>query len=323
MRRLFSFTVLFAFVLFVFGFSFAAQGWQETGQCTAWDPSSNLPLIKERFGADVARLYANVDGLPVFDPSGNKGLKIRYRREKNPCSRIFLKENPDMAEECRKVQEELTFKNQHRKKLKVQMKDGKIASIRISTSYDGKDPVKSRDVILLNDAFIVHDTVLDRYSQNHAKIYHFVGVRPCVEFDRENNVFVRFGERDFIKFYAHNFRKTECQGFRLSCKPKFYRNGTRAIPDVSYVGDIPHMMTTNWSYPPLSGYFTLYDGPKKVGKMPATFLYKRLSNDRALPLFAQEGLYNYLKRSCKDGSLKARHGNAVNRSVETLLKAQK
>ena len=82
------------------------------------------------------------------------------------------------------------------------------------------------------------------------------------------------------------------------------------------------MVTVNWSYPPLSGNFTLYIGSKRIGKVPTSLLYKPLKNGRAQPLFEEEGLLNYLKKGYKSGSLKKRYGIAIHKFVGTLIETQ-
>jgi len=254
--------------------------------------------IQKHFGADIARVFKTVPGMPAFDPDSDVKLKILYSRDDNPCNEIFLEENPEMAEDCKKPRETITFINRYGKKVRVDIKGGEIVSTGLRVPLDPKNPLFCRDVILLHNALIVHDCVLKKYSDNHAKIYHFPGIIPFVEFDRGQNVIFRFGNVDYIKFFAEDFRKTECQGFKLSCQPTFYRNGTRAIPDINYEGNNLHMVTTNWSYPPLSGDFIVYNCKKQIGKVPVSLLYQRLKNDRACPRFKEEGLLCYLQNHC-------------------------
>jgi hypothetical protein len=248
----------------------------------------NLRKMRNIYGFYIARFYQTVKGLPLIDLESKDKLVIAYRREDSACNEIFLRENPDMAEDCKKVREELTFVNKHRNIVRVHIKGGKILSTKITTSFDEKRLVKNRAVILLHDALIVHDSVMDRYSRNLAKIYHFPGVKPRVETD----------------------------------KPILRQNGTRAMPDISYLGKRPHMVAVNWSYPPLSGHFTLYRGSKRIGKIPTALLYKPLKNGRAQALFEDEGLLNYLKRKYEDGSLKNRYGIAIHKFVGTLIETQ-
>jgi len=249
-------------------------------------------------------------------------LMIYYRRDDKPCSEIFLRENPDMAEDCKKVREELTFVNKHKNAVRVHIKGGKITSTEITTSFEEKSAVKTRGVIILHDALIIHDCVMDRYSRNLAKIYHFPGVKPSLAFDTNHNLLLRIGKTDTITFLADDFRKTKAQGFKMTCNPKYRQKGTRAIPDVSYIGNRPHMVAVNWSYPPLTGHFTLYSGSKRIGQVPTSLLYKRLKNDRAQPLFAEEGLFNYLRKRYQDGTLKKRYGDAAHKFVEALIATQ-
>ncbi len=287
-------------------------------RATKIDPAK----MKKLYGPYIAKIYENVPGLPLFDVESKDKLMIYYRRDEKPCSEIFLRENPDMAEDCKKVREELTYVNKHKNAVRVHIKGGKIASTEITTSFEEQSPVKTRGVIILHEALIVHDCVMDRYSRNLAKIYHFPGVKPSLEFDTNHNLLLHIGKNDVITFQAENFRKTKCQGFNLTCNPKYRQEGTRAIPDINYLGTRPHMVTVNWSYPPLTGHFTLYSGSQKIGEVPTSLLYKRLKNDRAQPLFAEEGLYNYLKKRYEDGTLKKQYGEAAHRFVQTLIATQ-
>ncbi len=282
----------------------------------------NLKKIRDLYGPDVERIYRTVSGLPLINVESKDKLKISYRRNDRPCNEIFLRENPDMAEDCEKVREDLIFVNKHKNVVLVHIKGGSIISTEITTSFDQKSRVKNRAVILLHGALIVHDCVMERYSSNLAKIYHFPGVKPSVEFDREHNVLLRIGDKDLIRFEAEDFRETDSQGFKLTYEPKLFQNGTRAMPDISYLGTQPHMVAVNWTYPPSSGYFTLYSGSKRIGQVPATLLYKGLRNGRVQPLFEQEGLLNYLRRKYEDGSLRKRYGVATHKSVGTLIETQ-
>ena len=176
--------------------------------------SMNLRKIRDLYGFYIARFYETVSGLPKFDLESKDKIKIAYRRNEKPCSEIFLRENPDMAEDCKKVKEEITYVNKYGNLVRVHLKDGEIASIKITTSFDNKNPLKNRAVILLNNALIVHDLVMDRYSRNLAKIYHFPGVKPSVEFDRNHNVLLRIGNNDLIRFDAKDFRQAESRLFK-------------------------------------------------------------------------------------------------------------
>jgi hypothetical protein len=285
-------------------------------------PDNQLDLIREIYGADIARVYETVKGMPRFDFKAKKKLRIIYSRNSKPCNEIFLSENPDMAEDCKKVRETVTLRNQHKKEVRVHIKDSEINSIDLDIPIDDRDPLKSRTVILLYDALIVHDCVMNRFSHNHAKIYHFPYVTPSVEFDGNHNLFIWFGKEEYIKFHAENFQRTESRGFQWRAKPKYVRNGTRAVPDISYEGNQFYMVTTNWRYPPLEGYFTLYDGSIRLGKVPATLFYKRLKNERALPLFKKTGLLNYLRSKYKDGSMNKRYGIEIHKFVKALSKNQ-
>jgi hypothetical protein len=282
----------------------------------------NLRKMRNIYGFYIAKFYQTIEGLPLIDLESKDKLMIAYRRNASPCNEIFLRENPDMVEDCKKVREELTYVNKHKNVVSVKMKGGKIMSTKITTFFDEKGPVKNRAVILLHDALIVHDYVMDRYSRNLAKIFHFPGVKPSVEFDRNHNVLLRIGNKDLIMFEAKDFRQTKSQGFKLTYKPILAKNGTRALPDISYLGKKPYMVAVNWSYPPLTGHFNLYSNSKQIGKVPTTLLYKPMKNGRAKPLFKEEGLLNYLKRKYEDGSLKKRYGIAIHKFVETLIETQ-
>ena len=282
----------------------------------------NLRKLRNIYGFYIAKFYETVKGMPLIDLESKDKLMIAYRRDASPCSEIFLRENPDMAEDCKKVREELTFVNKYKNVVRVHLKGGKIMLIKITTPYDAKSQVKNRAVILLHDALIVHDLVMERYSRNLAKIYYFPGAKRSIEFDRHHNVLIRIGNKDLIRFEAKDFRQIECQGFRLTYKPRLIQKGTGAIPDLSYLGKLPHMVTVNWSYPPLSGNFTLYIGSKRIGKVPTSLLYKPLKNGRAQPLFEEEGLLNYLKKRYANGSLKKRYGIAIHKFVGTLIETQ-
>ncbi|MFZ7110722.1 MAG: hypothetical protein ACOWYE_03480 [Desulfatiglandales bacterium] len=260
-----------------------------------------LEVIRNRYGNDVARLYETIAGMPVFDPDSKYKFDVHYTRDDHPCNDIFLKENPDMAEYCGKARESVTFINRHGKKVRVDIRGDELVSIDLRTPLDKERPRSNRDVILLNNALIVHDCLLKCYSHNQAKIFHFPSVIPSLEFDKEQNVLFRFGDQDFIKFQADDFTKSECRGFKLSSKPQFNRNRTRVIPDIHYTGNQVYLVTTNWTYPPLDGQFSLYHGEMLIGTLPANFLYKRLKNDRAHPRFKEEGLLTYLRKRDKTG----------------------
>jgi hypothetical protein len=269
-----------------------------------------LAFIKKNYVADIARIYSSVKGMPVFDPGSKHRLNIKYTRDDQPCNKIFLQENPEMAEECSKPNERVTFINQYGNRVWVDIKGDEMVSLSLRVSLDKNNPLKSRDVVLLHNALIVHDCILDRYSRNHAKIFHFPGITPYVEFDKNQNVLFRFGEKDYISFDAKDFKKTKGHGFSISCKPTFYRKGTRAIPDIEYTGKQPYLVTRNWRYPPLDGHFSFYNGSEKTLKVPATLLYKKLKNDRASPRFKQVGLSNYLKKHYGSSILVAKKNNA-------------
>jgi hypothetical protein len=160
---------------------------------------------------------------------------------------------------------------------------------------------------------------MKRYSHNHAKIYFFPNATPRVAFDKTQNLIISVGEHDYIKFMAEDFRKTECSGFVWRTRPTFYRNGTRSVPDIAYRGDQPYMTTVNWSYPPLNGFLELYNRSKKLGRIPASFLYQKRKHQRAKPLFTETGLLNYLKIMQTDEKIKKRYGPGIQKAIEGLL----
>ena len=286
------------------------------------DSTKNLDLVKKVYGPNIAAVYKTVNGMPGFESGSDKLPDIVYRRDPMPCNELFLRENPEMAHECSKVRETLAFVTQYRRKLQVHIKGGEIEFVDFSIPLDQRDPSKSRNVILLDGSLIVHDRVLDQYSRNHAKIYYFPYGPPVVRFDRDNDLILRFGDEDYIKFNAQNFRKTEAHGFVWTPQTTYYRNGTRSIPNVRYQGAQPYMMTANWSYPPLDGFLDLYDGDEKLGRIPTSFLYQKLKNDRARPLFKKTGLLNYLRYQSRDGSIKRRYGRQTDQSIKRMLSSR-
>jgi len=275
--------------------------------------------MRKVYGPDIASIYRRVEQLPRFSLYSDPLPVLRYHKDKSPCNALFVLENPEMAVECSKARETLTIENKYQKKLRVHILAGKINSIEFTIPMDDTDPLKTRKVVLLQGSLIVHDNVMERYSFNHAKIYYFPTATPCVEIDASHNLTISFGSEDYIRFAASDFRKTESRGFVWRLRPKFYRNGTRSIPDVAYRGDQPYMTTVNWSYPPLNGFLDVYNHSKKIGCIPVSFLYQKGKKQRAKALFAETGLLNYLKNMETDEKIKKRFGSEIQKIIEGLL----
>jgi hypothetical protein len=275
--------------------------------------------MREIYGPQIVRVYRQVKGVPLFSLNSEPLPVLQYRRDATPCNALFVRENPEMAEECHKPRETICIENKFQKKLSVGILDGNINSIDFNIPIDDTDPLKSRKVVLLHGSLIVHDNVMKRYSHNHAKIYFFPMGTPCAAFDKAHNLIISFGAHDYIKFMAEDFRKTECRGFVWRARSKFYRNGTRSVPDIDYRGAQPYMTTVNWSYPPLDGFLDLYNHSKKVGRIPTAILYQKRKNQRAEPLFKAAGLLNYLKGMYANERIKKRYGLEVQKSIEKLL----
>ena len=83
------------------------------------DSKKNLDLLKKAYGPDIAAVYETVKGMPSFELGSEKLPDIIYRRDPKPCNELFLRENPEMADECSKIRETLTFVTQYRQKLQV------------------------------------------------------------------------------------------------------------------------------------------------------------------------------------------------------------
>ncbi len=283
------------------------------------DQTVDVNLIEGIYGPDIGRIYREVAGMPLLAFHSEPLPKLRYRRDASPCNALFVRENPEMAEECNKARETITFENKYKKKLSARILGGKINSIEFNIPIDDKNPLKSRKVVLLHNSLVVHDNVMERYSHNHAKIYFFPLATPRVEFDLNHNLIISFGSDDYIQFAAQDFRKTDCRGFVWRARPRFYRNGTRSVPDIDYRGDQPYMTTVNWSYPPLNGFLDLYNHSKKIGSIPTSFLYQKRKDQRAKPLFTENGLLNYLKSMQTDERMKKRFGSEIQAAIEGLL----
>lgn len=278
----------------------------------------DLNRIGALYGPDIARIYREDLAMPKVTLDSEPLPLLRYRRDPSPCNALFIRENPEMAEECNKARETITIENRYQNKLNVHILDGRINSIDFNIPIDDTDPLKNRKVVLLHDSLVVHDNVMERYSHNHAKIYFFPVAAPRVSLDESHNLIISFGA-DYIKFSAEDFRKTVCRGFVWKARPKYYRNGTRSVPDIAYRGNQPYMTTVNWSYPPLNGFLDVYNRSKKIGRIPTAFLYQEGKNQRAKPLFTETGLLNYLKSMQADDGIKKRYGPAVQKAIEGLL----
>ena len=276
-------------------------------------------LIQERFGADIARIYRNVEGMPRFS-AAEPLPTLRYRQNESPCNALFIRENPEMAERCNQTRETITIENRYQKTLTVHIVGGELESIDFNIPIDDTDPLKTRKVMLLHGSLIVHDVVLEEYSHNHAKIYFFPTSDLRVALDRNHNLLISLGSCDYIKFMARDFTQTECRGFRWRARSNFYRNGRRSLPDIAYQGEQPCMMTTNWSYPPLDGFLHLYNHAHKVGRIPTSILYQKRKDLRAKPLFTETGLLGYLENIYAGERVKCRYTPEIQRSIRRLLK---
>ena len=303
-----AFQILLVFILA----SFAAEA-------AASNERIDIDLMQERYGPTIARIYREIEGMPRLALNSEPLPVLRYRKEKSPCNELFLRENPEMAEECNQSRETVTIENRFQKKLSVHISNGKINSMDFDIPIDSTDPLKVRKVLLLDGSLVVHDIVMQRYSHNLARIYFFPMGALGVELDEMHNLIISFGANDYIKFMAQDFRRTECQGFIWRSRSTFYRNRTRALPDIGYRGDQPYITTVNWTYPPLDGFLDLYRHSKQIGRIPASFLYQKQKDQRAKPLFAKTGLLKYLKRVNTDERIKKRYGPEIQEAVEKLL----
>jgi hypothetical protein len=283
-------------------------------------PAMNPERVLDVYGPEIAGYYRNVEGMPAFAVDSEPLPDIRLRREDSPCNDLFLRENPEMEDECQKSRETIVFENMYHKRVQVHLLDGRINSIDFNIPLDDADPMQIRNVILLHGSLVVHDIVLEQYSRNHAKIFYFPMGAPRVEFDKKHNLLLTFGPDDYIRFMADDFRKTECRGFVWKPGSILYPNKTRAVPDIEYQGDQPYMATVNYSYPPLDGYLDLYRKSKKLGRIPTSFLYQKCKYQRAKPLFKDLGLLDYLKKMINEEGLENQYGPGVREYIETLCR---
>jgi hypothetical protein len=286
-------------------------------------PSGTCQRIQTNFGPNLARLYGCVKGMPSFDMDHPNGLRVLYSRDDEPCNALFIKENPELAEDCRKVVEEVVFINRYGNEVKVHIKGGEITAIDIDSSYDDKASLKNRSVMVQEESLVVHDFVMDAYSKNLAKIFLFPGIRPAVRIDTDHNVWLTLGNKDWIRFDAQDFRMAQSSGFRIGSKPKFiHQKGIRAVPDATYTGDRPHMVTTNWLFPPTDGYFTFFDGQEPLGKIPASLFFKKQRRDRTVCLFENEGLPKYLQRCSGKTSFRNAYGAPILTFVQRVVQQE-
>ena len=224
-----------------------------------------------------------------------------------------------MAQKCHQTRETLIIENRYHKRVTVHIVGGRVKSIAFNIPMNERDPLKCRKVTLLHGSLIVHDLVLNNYSHNHAKIYFFPNGYPRVELDKHHNLMISFGSHDYIRFEADDFRHATCRGFKWNTRSLLYRNKTRSVPDIAYLGDQPCMMTTSWSYPPLDGFLDLFNHATKVGRIPTSILYEKRKDLRAEPRFTESGLSAYLKNICSDKRTRYRYSTDVRRSIQQLL----
>ena len=119
--------------------------------------SEKCERIQTQFGPQLARLYGSIKGMPAFDVDRPNGLRVLYSRDDQPCNALFIKENPELAEDCRKVVEEVVFINRYGNEVKVHIKGGEITAIDIDSSYDDKASLKNRSVMVQGESLVVHD----------------------------------------------------------------------------------------------------------------------------------------------------------------------
>lgn len=282
--------------------------------------SESRERIQTRFGPQIARLYGSIREMPAFDVDHPNGLRVLYSRDEEPCNALFIKENPELAEDCRKVIEEVVFINRYGNEVKVHIKGGEITAIDIDSSYDEKASIKNRSVIVQDESLVIHDFVMDAYSKNLAKIYLFPEMKPTIRIDAEHNVWLTLGKKEWIQFDARDFRNAQSTGFRLGPKPKFiHQRGIRALPDAAYAGDRPHIVTTNWVFPPTDGHFTFFDGQQELGKIPTSLLFKKQRRDRTVCLFKAEGLSKYLQRRSREARLEKLYAMSLLAFVDRVM----
>jgi len=87
-------------------------------EASSSDPPVDCDRIRDRFGPDIARLYRTVECLPQFANVEPLPM-VTYRKDKSPCNELFIQENPEMAEACRRTRETLTIENRFQKGVTV------------------------------------------------------------------------------------------------------------------------------------------------------------------------------------------------------------
>lgn len=163
------------------------------------------------------------------------------------------------------------IKNAHGQQIRVFTRNGKTVQVLFRWG--------DREYSLLKGGELaVTDYVFERASRNHNKFYLFPGKRPTnVTFDEDGNLVVTFANGDRIVRDAETFDPVpERSDFTEQKEHSTYRNGTRSLPSIKYNGDRAVLRTIWWEYPPSGGTFTLLNGTKSVGKLPANKLYERV-----------------------------------------------
>lgn len=298
-----------ALCLCLLSLTFPIQGSDVLAKPSQSPLTERCERIQSHFGPHLARLYGAVKGMPAFDVDHPNGLRVLYSRDDQPCNALFIKENPELAEDCRKVVEEVVFINRYGNEVKVHIKGGEITAIDIDSSYDHKASLKNRSVIVQEESLVFHDFVMDAYSKNLAKIFLFPAMKPSVRIDTDHNVWLTIGKEEWIRFDAKDFRNAQSKGFQLGSKPKFiHQRGVRALPDAAYTGHRPYMVTTNWLFPPTDGHFAFFDAQEELGKFPASLFFKKQRRDRTVCLFKPEGLSSYLQRRSGEKTFRNAYG---------------
>jgi len=282
----------------------------------------NPERVMDAYGPEIAGYFRNVEGMPGFSTDAEPLPDIQLRRDNSPCNDLFLRENPEMEDECKKKRETVVLENKYHKKVQVHLLDRRIHSIDFNIPLDTANPMRVRKVMLLHGSLVVHDIVLERYSRNHAKIYYFPLAEPRVEFDSRHNLLLTIGPEDSIRFMADDFRKTEARGFVWRPRSILAPGRARAVPDVEYQGDQPFMATINYSYPPLDGNLDLYRRSKKIGRIPMSLLYQKCKDQRARPLFGDVGLLDHLKRMIEDENFESRYGPEIRQCLEDFCQKE-
>ena len=163
------------------------------------------------------------------------------------------------------------IKNAHGQQIRVFERNGKVEQVLFNRG--------DRQFSLLQQGELaVTDFVMERVSRNHNKFYLFPGKRPThVTFDEDGNLEVTFANGDRMVRDAETFDLIpERSDFAEKKEHSTYRNGTRTLPSIKYTGDRAVLRTIWWEYPPSGGTFTVLNGQKSVGKLPASKLYKKV-----------------------------------------------